>query len=58
MRHHQCTRPLLNDATNACTAPASIAFDRFIHIEQNLSIRESEANRDKIIHALDVILSQ
>lgn len=48
----------LNDSTKACTASASIASDRFIHLEQNLSIRESEANRSKIIQALDVILSQ
>lgn len=47
---------VLNGSNQACTTAANTASDRFIHLEQNLSIRESETNRSEVIQALDAIV--
>ena len=47
---------VLNGSAQACTEPAASASGRFIHLEQNLSIRESETSRNEVIQALDAIV--
>jgi len=49
---------VLNGSSRACTEPAGTASGRFIHLEQNLSIRESEGSREAVIQALDAVLPE
>ena len=49
---------VLNGSAQACTEPAGTASDRFIHLEQNLSIRESETARQSVVEAVGAILPE
>ena len=46
---------LINNSSNPCTSSASSTSGRFIHIEQALSLRDSEAARKKLSDAIGAV---